>query len=163
MPEAANLALSYEYNPVTGEVHSKTKKTKLAADENSYVSVTDPVLKKKHKIQIGKLCYLLWFNEEPPKGYKIFYKNLDKTDCRIENIGIISESNWKILKEAIKNIQGGIRLSPHPIDRWAHRLYWFENGIEKLRIIQDFGVAKRLELKLKLKYSKVVSKFCYCD
>lgn len=118
---------------------------------------------KSVKYKLDKLAYFLWTGSFPGENSKILHRNLDETDNKALNILEVSRSTYNKIKEAQKNLDHGIKISNHPTDQLSHVLTWYENGVEKSRVIQDIVVAKRLKTKLLLEYSKFLTKYCIFD
>ena len=68
----------------------------------------------------------------------------------MHNIVIVSKGVYRSVKEAWKNLDGGIRLVPHPKDQFSYVLYWFENGKERFKVIYDVVMARRQQIKLQI-------------
>ena len=109
---------------------------------------------------MAKLCYSLLFNVNLEKEHKVIHKNLDETDFSAVNLIMVSQEQFKEIKEAWKNLQGIIRLTVHPKDMYSYKLHWYEGGIERTQVIHDIVVAKKLEKKLLLRFSKTLTKYC---
>lgn len=115
---------------------------------------------KSVKYKLDKLAYYLWTGTFPSENSKILHKNLDETDNRAINLLEVPRTVYNKIKEAEKNLDYGIRIANHPTDQLSHVLYWYENGAEKMKVVEDIVVAKRLKTKLQLKYSKFLTKYC---
>ena len=151
-----------DYDKNSGKIKNKVTKKFLSVQEDGYTVVVLRDSKIK-KIKFNKLCIMLGNAEEILPDYRILHKNLNLMDFRLCNLMQIHKDDYKELKEALKNIQGGITVLPHPTDVFTYKVSWYSGSVKKTRVIQDLVVAKRLEIRLKLKYSKVISKFCLFD
>lgn len=148
-----------DYDKNSGKIKNKVTKKFLSVQEDGYAVVVFGDGKSK-KIKFNKLCLILGYGVDLIPNFKIIHRNLNTKDFRLSNLMQISKEDYKNLKEALKNIQGGITVLPHPTDVFTYKVSWYSNSIKKTRVIQDLVVAKRLEIRLKLKYSKIISKFC---
>lgn len=157
---AERLQELLDYNPVTGAVIVKETGRPLQLQEDKLVHVRDPIAKKTKKFKIGKLCYTLLHGVDLEKTDRVVHKNLDNTDCSAHNLMLVDMQQNREIREAWKNIQGGIRLTPHPTDIYCYKLHWFQGGIEKTKTIGDIVVAERMKRRLLLKYSKILTKYC---
>lgn len=97
------------------------------------------------------------------KDKAVLHKNLDETDFRYCNLKLIAKKTYNSIKEAHRNLSGYLKLQPHPKDMFSYVLIWKENGKDKLLVVQDIVVAKRMYNKLQLKYAKILSKYCIFD
>lgn len=118
---------------------------------------------KSVKYKLDKLAYYLHTGEFPSDKYKVLHKNLDETDNRAINLSLVTRGVYNKIKEAVRNLDYGVRITNHPTDQLAHVLYWYEGGTERLKVVGDIVVAKRLKTKLQLKYSKFLTKYCIFD
>lgn len=151
------------YNAATGDLVYKHSGRIVQVQEDGFVLIIDPESKKRKKFKLSKLCYSLFHNVDLQKEDKVVHKDLNPNNFKITNLLLLSSSQYKELKEAKKNIQGGIRLVIHPTDVYSYRLFWFQDGVEKSKVIQDVVVAKKLEKRLLLKSSKILTKYCPTD
>jgi hypothetical protein len=46
---------------------------------------------------------------------------------------------------------------------FSYVLIWKENGKDKILVVQDIVVAKRMLNKLQLKYAKILNRYCVFD
>jgi hypothetical protein len=152
-----------DYNPSSGLITYRHNGKTLEIMEDRLVKVKDPETKQQRKFKMEKLCYSLAFGVELDKSDKIIHRNLNDSDFTTINLMQVTPEQYKEIKEAWKNIQGGIRLVIHPTDVYSYKLYWFESGTERSKVVQDVVVAKRMERRLIIKYSKILTKYCISD
>lgn len=153
-----------EYDSSTGKVLLKKSKRILAPDQDGLVVIFDRLASPKvRKYKLERVAYFLAFGVFPREDQRVLHKNLDPEDNRIQNLSLVSRSVFRQIKEAHRNLTGGIHLIPHAVDQFSYILKWFEGGVEKSKIIQDIVVARRQQLKLQLKYSKILTKYCLFD
>jgi len=150
------------YDPVTGEIKNLRGRS-ISPDEDGYVLITDPKDKKKKKFRFAYLCWAMGNGRFPEASEKIIHRNLNKQDTSLCNLYLVSNEEYKKYKNAHKNLTGGIRLSLHPSDTYCYRVHWFEGTTEKTQVVYDIVVAKRLETKLRLRFSKILTKYCYSE
>ena len=148
-----------DYDKINGKIKNRVTNRFLSVQEDGYCVVVFKSGKIK-KIKFNKLCLLLGSGVDVPKDCKIIHRNLNSKDFRLCNLMHVTRDEYKELREALKNIQGGITVLPHPTDVFTYKVSWYSYNTKKTRVIQDLVVAKRLEIRLKLKYSKIISKFC---
>lgn len=148
-----------DYNKTSGTIRNRVTKRLLSVQEDGYTVVALGNRNSK-KVKFNKLCLILGNSSDVLPDHKIIHRNLNTNDFRLCNLLQVSRQEYKELREALKNIQGGITVLPHPTDVFTYKVSWYSHNVKKTRVIQDLVVAKRLEIRLKLKYSKVISKFC---
>ena len=153
-----------EYCPETGKVTIKKSKRVLTPDHDGIVVIFDSKAKPKtRKYKLERIAFYLAFSIFPREDQRVLHKNLDSEDNRIQNLALVSRSVFRQIKEAHRNLTGGIHLTPHATDQFAYILRWYEGGVEKAKTIQDIVIARRQQLKLQLKYSKILTKYCVFD
>lgn len=153
-----------EYDPSSGKVHLKKSKRALVQDHDGIVVIFDKsATPRVRKYKLERIAFYLAFGQFPREDQRVLHKNLDPEDNRMQNLTLVSRSVFRQIKEAHRNLTGGIHLVPHATDQFSYILKWFEGGLEKSKIIQDIVVARRQQLKLQLKYSKILTKFCLFD
>lgn len=157
-----DLITFLDYNPTTGVI--KSKQTGKVVDlVDGYLQVINPVTKQKKKFKPGKLAYTLAFGKDLVKTDRVVHRNLNENDLSAVNLMLVTSEQALEIKEAWKNLQGGIRMQVHPKDIYSYKLFWYENGSMKTKVVQDIVVAKKLERKLLLKYSKILTKYCISE
>jgi hypothetical protein len=156
-----SLLEKFSYNPQTGEVVNKQTGKLLQPSWDGYAVVQLPIGKKK--LKFNKLCVMLFLKKEVSKGHKILHLNLDERDTKARNMRVLPSEEFKIVKEALDNLDGGIKLTTHPKDSYSYIVTWSDNSLKKNKVIQDYIVARRFMTRLKLKYSKILTKYCIFD
>lgn len=152
------------YDPLSGSVSIRRNGRVLLPDHDGIVTVFDRTAKTKiKKYKLERLAFFLAFGNFPREDQRVLHKNLDTEDNRITNLSLVSRSVFKQIKEARKNLIGGIKIVPHVTDQFSYVLHWFEDGSEKTKTIQDIVVARKQLLRLQLKYSKILTKYCIFD
>lgn len=151
------------YEPSSGALFLTKTNRRLFDDEDGYVLVYDSLSSKRYKYKMNRLCWIMGNQKIPNKSDKVIHRNLNPSDYSLVNLYLVNNDEYKIYKNAVKNLAGGIHLSVHPEDMYCYRVHWFEGIVLKTQTIQDIVVAKKLELKLKLRFTKILSKYCYCN
>jgi hypothetical protein len=118
---------------------------------------------KRLKFKANRLAIELVQNINIPKDRVVLHKNLDDTDYRYINLKLISKKIHNTIKEAHRNLSGVLKLQPHAKDVFSYVLTWKENSKDKILVVQDIVVARRLYTKLQLKYAKILNKYCVFD
>ncbi len=151
------------YDPLTGTIRTKRLKRELEADHDGLVIIFDSLAKKSYKMKLERIAYALAYGVIPKDDKRVLHKNLDTSDNRLYNLCLVSRKVYLQIKEAHKNLTGGVRVLPHSTDQFAYVVHWFEGGTEKKKIVQDIVPARKLQLRLQLKFSKIITKYCIFD
>lgn len=149
-----------EYNPSTGAIQNKKTKRYLQPDHDGLVTIFH---KKSYKMKLERIAYTLAFGKEPGKDKKVLHKNLDISDNSLDNLSLVTRRIFLQIKEAHKNLTQSIRLSAHPTDQFSYIVHWIENNHDKQKVVYDLAAARQVMLKLQLKYSKILTKYCVFD
>lgn len=157
------LASLVQYLPFDGVVLKKSSSAPLVPDLDGSVSLYNPSTKKVHKIKLNKLILFISSGRILQDGEKILHRNMQEDDFRIQNLEVVDEDVYNQIREAYKNISYGIQVSMHRTDKLAYNLQWYEDGVKRNRVVYDSSVANRMQVKLKLKYSKILTKYCVFD
>lgn len=155
------LINNVKYDPATGSLFNKNTNRQLNPDADGFVyySHSKPT-KVQIKIKANRLCCLLGFGKEVQKSQRVLHKNLNENDYRLINLAVVTDKELIKINEARVNLESRLKLVAHPEDQLSYFLYWRENGVEKRQLILDIVVARRRLLKLQLKYSKILSRYC---
>lgn len=160
-PDKIKELLSYE--PLSGVVSTKKNNRPLFPDEEGYILVYDASIKRQHRVKLDKVAFFLAFGKFPRKDQRILHKNMRKYDNRIANLSLVSRGLYLQIKEAYRNMNEGIEIVPHDTDQFSFYLYWYDGGKKQQKIVEDIVSVRKLALKLKLRYSKILSKYCVFD
>lgn len=152
-----------EYDALTGVVSRRKTKRKLVADQDGLVIIYDNSNKRSYKLKLDRIAYCLGYGAMPRAEQRVLHKNLDAEDNRLINLVLVSRATFLKIKEADKNLSGGIRMQAHNQDQFSYTVHWYEKSIEKQKVVSDIVLARRLMLKLQLKYSKILTKYCVFD
>lgn len=151
------------YNPLTGVVqNAKTQRT-LHPDHDGLVVVFCSEEKKNFKLKLDRVAYCLAFGIFPKEDQRVLHKNLNTEDNRCVNLSLVSRAVFLQVKEAYKNLTLSIKIHSHPTDQFCYVVHWVENNKEKQKVVHDLIEARKHALKLQLKYSKVLTKYCLFD
>lgn len=152
-----------EYDPLSGSVTIKKSGRRIFPDEDGIISIYDSKTKKRPKFKFNRLCWMLGNNKIPNPTDKVIHRNLKEHDTSLCNLYLVSNEEYKKYKNAHKNLTGGIRLTVHPKDAYCYNVHWYEGATEKTHFVSDIVVAKKLETKLRLRFSKILTKYCYSE
>ena len=73
---------------------------------------------------------------------------------------LVTRAEFLQIKEAHRNLTKDIKIQAHGTDQFDYVISWFEKGIERKKIVHDIIKARQGVLKLQLKYSKILTKYC---
>lgn len=118
---------------------------------------------KKYKIKANKLAIELGNNLHVPKDKVILHKNLDSNDYKLQNLTLVTRKVYNSIKEAHRNLSSYLKLVPHSQDVFSYVLNWREDGKDRVLVVQDIVIARRMYTRLQLKYAKILSKYCIFD
>lgn len=163
-PQYERLKELLEYDASTGKINNRKTKRVIIPDHDGLVIIFDnqaDIKSKKYKLE--KIAYYLAFGVYPKDEQKVLHKNLNPNDNRLNNLVLVSRVVFLKIKEAHKNISGGIRIVPHPTDMFCYFVYWYSKGSEVSKMFDDIGFARVHSTKLQLKYSKILTNYCLFD
>lgn len=160
-PERLKELLTYD--PLSGIVCSRKSNRRLIADYDGLVVIFDPIEKKSYKLKLDRIACTLAFGTPPSDNKRVLHKDLNVSDNSLKNLSVVSRSVFLAVKEAHKNLTQIIRLVQHPTDQFNYVVHWLDKGQERQKVVHDITEAKRLVLRLQLKYSKVLTRYCVFD
>ena len=149
-----------DYDPLSGAIRNKKTKRLLQADPDGLVIIFDSATKRSIKMKLDRIAYALAFGALPKDDKRVLHKNLNTSDNRLNNLSVVSRSLFLQIKEAHKNLTNGIKIQAHSSDQFSYIVHWYQDGVEKTKIVNDIVPARELQLKLQLKYSKIITKYC---
>lgn len=160
-PERLKQLLTYD--PLSGSVCITKSKRKLIPDHDGLVVVFDPVQKKTHKLKLDRVACTLAFGKAVPENKRVLHRDLNTHDNSLKNLSVVSRAVFLQVKEAHRNLTQAIRMVQHQTDQFNYVVHWFEKGRECQKVLHDIAAAKGLVLRLQLKYSKILTKYCIFD
>lgn len=117
----------------------------------------------KYKLKANRLALELGTGKQIDQNKLVLHKNLDVNDYRLQNLCAVTRAVYKKVKEAHRNLNGALKLVPHPTDAFSYVVQWKEDNKQMQQVVQDIVVAKRLFTKLQLRFAKLLSKYCVFD
>lgn len=151
-----------KYNSETGEFTKNSGKP-LVPDFSNLLHIYDPETRKVTKMKADLVAWILFYGIAPSGDFKILHKNMQDSDNRMNNLAWLSAIEYKQVQEAYLNLTEDIQLLLHPKDKFSYVVQYRENRVLKKKVIKDSEVAKKFVLKLKLKYSKILTRYCIFD
>jgi hypothetical protein len=159
-----NLKELIDYDIIEGSffiLKNNTRYRKIFPNEEGYlVFYKDTV---RIKLKANKTAIELVQNIIVQKDKVVLHKNLNENDYRYCNLKLISKKVHNVIKEAHRNLSGYLKLQPHHKDMFSYVLIWKENSKDRVLVVQDIVVAKRMLNKLQLKYAKILNRYCVFD
>jgi hypothetical protein len=159
-----NLKELIDYDIIEGSffiLKNNKRYRKIFPNEEGYlVFYKDTV---RIKLKANKIAIELVQNIIVQKDKVVLHKNLNENDYRYCNLKLITKKIYNTIKEANRNLSGYLKLQPHHKDMFSYVLIWKENGKDKILVVQDIVVAKRMLNKLQLKYAKILNRYCVFD
>ena len=164
------------YQPDTGNFFFKQRSSRVNKEENLRLLtpnedcyLTFIVQGKFMKVRAIKAAFMLYAKQlgkdipEIKKEYVLYSKNLNKFDLRYCNIGLCSRETMFKINEAQRNLHGDLKLLLHPKDMFSYVVHWTEDRQKRKKVVHDVVLAKKLFLRLQLKFSKVLAKYLVLD
>lgn len=164
------------YQPETGNFFFKQRSSRVNKEENLRLLtpnedcyLTFVVQGKFMKVRAIKAAFMLYAKQlgkdipEIKKDYVLYSKNLNKFDLRYCNIGLCSRETMFKINEAQRNLHGDLKLLLHPKDMFSYVVHWTEDRQKRKKVVHDVVLAKKLFLRLQLKFSKVLAKYLVLD
>lgn len=151
------------YDPVLGKLEQVTNNKQPKIDDSGFITIYNPRTKSRYKIKADKAAWMLGNDKAVRSDQRILHKNLNITDLTLKNLMVISRGAYLDVVDAVKNLEGNLRIVAHPSDMFNYFLFYREHGKENREICYDIVQAKRKYLKLQLKAAKIVSKYCLVE
>jgi len=148
--------LEYDQKSGTISVLGKRKRI-LCADEDGMICTT--VNGIKCKMKYNKLAWYLIYDKLPRVNQIVFHRNLDENDFSMQNLMLLSKTEYNTLQESLKNLQGGLRMYNHPSDVFSYVIEYRLSGRLRKEVISDATVAKSKFSKLQFKFIKFISRY----
>ena len=139
----------------------KTKPKEVKPDEDGYLIFF--AQGKRRKAKANKLAYELGTNTIIPKGSSILHRNLDKQDYRLCNLLLVPNQVMQTITEAHRNLAGDLKVQPHHTDMFSYVVTWVEHRQQKQKVLHDIATARRLLVRLQLKFAKTLGKYLVLD
>ena len=131
----------------------------LAPDEQGMLSVVDG-LTKKHTFK--KAAILAWefiHSSKLPDGHVVYFKNLNTSDYNGYNIAAIPRQQFALLRDAIDNITGVLKLVPHATEVYSYKVRYKHKGQVLHKQFHDVVDAQKFMRSVLIKSTKIMSKY----
>lgn len=161
--ELQTLTKLVHYDSCNGALYTKSKNRLLTPDEFGMVTIYDNESKRKFKVKYSVACWQIANNKLLPKDHKILHRNLDDFDFRARFLKAVHKDVYNKIQEAIRNLDGELKVIEHPEDQYCYILKYKLNGVKRREVISDIAAAKKRELRLRLKFAKIITANCIFD
>jgi hypothetical protein len=151
------------YEPLTGNIRLRKNNRILIPDAYGFISLYIHKELKKHKLKVDKVAYELGNNRKVPASHRVLHKNLREEDNRLVNLTTVHRQTMRKINEAVRNLNGYLRMVPHPEDQFLYYIEYQDNGIYHRELRHDIVTARQHLLKLQLKFAKLLNKYCIFD
>jgi hypothetical protein len=151
------------YVPSTGEFFNVKNNRKIFPDYDGQYRFWFGKERKRLNIKMEKAALYLGAGIAVTEQQKIIFKNLDERDYRLNNLVIVPKEEYKEINEALTNLVHYLKIKPHHSDQFSYFVFYREGKITKRVFCQDIISANDLHRELKLKYLKLITKYCNTD
>jgi hypothetical protein len=148
------------YDPNTGEFFMKQNNRKVFPDDEGQYRFWFPVYKKRLNIKLEKAAVYLGSGIVVTDQQRIVFKNLDDRDYRLNNLIVVPRAEYSKIHEAVTNVTQYLKIRAHPTDQFSYFVFYREGKITKRIYCQDIIKANELFKQLKLKFVKLITKYC---
>jgi hypothetical protein len=151
------------YDPRTGQLSVKKSGRPVLANELGVITIYDNETKRRYSCSFSSAVWSLGNDRSVPKGYRVLHKNLNKSDCRLTNLTIISRSEYNELQEAVRNMKGSLKCQPHPTDQYKYVVSYQKGTTRRQETHDDIISAQKQMFELQLRFAKLINKYCIFD
>lgn len=131
----------------------------LTSTDEGVAVLSEPLEGFRKRVKYNKVCWVLGNKQNVPDGFRVVHINLDNFDFRLKNLRCIPNDEVLKVKEAKRNMEGGLCIRSHPTDRYSFLVQYTQEGKKKSESICDITAATRRYKQLQLKFAKVLSKY----
>lgn len=124
----------------------------------------------------GNVSYFCFFDKKPVKKKALiivwemlqnsldddcvlYHKDLDTKNYKASNVGCINRKDYRQFKDALHNVQGGIKLKAADTDAFSHIVSYKKNGTNRKKKCLDIVTALRFKRRLLLISLKILGKY----
>lgn len=149
-----------QYEKETGVIYSINTGRVVTADYNLQVIVYDPFTRKRTKVKKDILCWMLLNDKLLPDDHRVLHRNLNEEDCTASNLLCLPRNIYNIIQEAYRNLSRHLKLIAHETDKYSYKLIYYKDGKKVQQVCGDIVQANRELTRLRLKYAKILNKYC---
>lgn len=132
---------------------------RLVSDYLGYITYLCHFTRKKIKKKAEILAYEIMQGKPLHKSKKLYFKDLNSENLKYWNIGCVSVRQYNTIKDAVYNINGGIKICNHPTDAYVYFIYYKTKNRIKKKICHDIVSALKVKRIILLTSNKVLSKY----
>jgi hypothetical protein len=126
--------------------------------EDGYLTYFCAFRKKRIHRKASVLAYEI-LKDSPIGNLKVYHKNLVESDYRGINLGYCQKEEYKAIRDGLYNLNGGIRLRPHPNNVHVYQVFFRKNGRETYITFDDIVFAMRFHRRLLYRTMKMLNKY----
>lgn len=161
--ELERLKSLVSYDPLTGEMKNARTARVFQPDEYGMITVYDNTIKKKFKMKASTVAWELANNTRLDDNSRVLHRNLNLRDFRRVNLMKLDRKVYNKVQEAVRNLDGHLRLVPHHEDQYSYVILYQENYMEKKEVVHDIIAARSRLIRLQLRFAKLLNKYCIFD
>lgn len=131
---------------------------RVLSDDDGFVVVYLADAKKTKRRPL-RLAWEIINNTTVPQDHEVYAKNLNSNDYSGFNLQLIHKNEFKQLKDAIKNLEGALKLKPTENKPHGVTLMYILGGRKQKEYFEDIVTAKKAKNKILVYCTKLVSKY----
>lgn len=132
---------------------------RLVSDYLGYITYLCHTTRRKVKKKAEILAYEIMQGKPLSKYKKLYFKDLNPDNLKYWNIGCVSQKQYNTIKDAVYNINGGIKIVSHPTDAYVYFVYYKTKNRIKKKICHDIVSALKVKRIILITSNKVLSKY----
>ena len=130
----------------------------LLPNEDGIVQYRCCILQKTVKKRVITLIWEIIHDKTLENGI-VYLKDNQNDNLKANNIGFVSEPEYAMIKDAVWNTNGGIKIERHHSEAFSYIVKFKKNGREATRLCHDIVFAMKMKRKLLHRSMKVLSKY----
>ena len=131
---------------------------RLLSDDDGFIVVYLADAKKTKRRPL-RLAWEIINDKVLPQDHEVYAKNLNSSDYSGFNLQLIHKNEFKQLKDAIKNLEGALKLKPTENKPHGVTLMYILDGKKQKVYFEDIVTAKKEKNKILVYCTKLVSKY----
>jgi hypothetical protein len=131
---------------------------RLFPNEEGNISYFCAATRKPVKRKASVLAWEILYNCSARDLY-ILHRDLDESNLKGSNLFALNRKEYIRYKDCLSNVQGAIRLHPHPTDAFSYIVYHRRGNKLKQNTFKDIVSALRFKKKMLLFSLKVLGRY----